>query len=172
MANNTQYNCVAGQSFTDVCLNTYGSLDYYIKMLNDNNVQPDDVPYTGQVIMYDNTLINNQSVTTTIRNNNIIYATFTGYGIPEQPDTTMTTYNAIQPQISYTATSDSETVITFTQLQSAGAVLVSVTKEIHPLKTSQFNVNYTTGAVTLLGGSTLKQGETLYIIYSINQQTT
>lgn len=162
MANNTQYNCVAGQSFTDVCLNIYGSLDYYIKMLNDNSVQPDDVPYTGQVIMYDNTLINNQSVTTTIRNNNIIYATFTGYGIPEQQNPIMTTYSEVFP-VNYTATADNTTTFSLPVLVSA--VVVSVIMETKPLTPDLYYIDPATGNGNLLNGVSLATGQTLFILY-------
>ena len=42
----TTYYAVSGQSFSDVCLNTYGTLDNYIKLLEDNNLVPDAAPYS------------------------------------------------------------------------------------------------------------------------------
>lgn len=69
------YKCVNGQSWSDVCLNTYGSLDYYVKMLNDNSVESDSIPYSGQLIIWDETLTVNQTVRTKVFQNNIIFAT-------------------------------------------------------------------------------------------------
>ena len=69
------YNCVNGQSFSDVCLNTYGTLDKYIKMLNDNSIEADNVPFSGQPINWDETVVVNQTTRTQITQNNVIFAT-------------------------------------------------------------------------------------------------
>jgi hypothetical protein len=73
-----QYRITAGQSFTDVCMNTYGSLDYYIKLLNDNNVSPDDIPYTNQVVTWDETIIADQTIYISTTQAGIIFATLAG----------------------------------------------------------------------------------------------
>jgi len=70
-----QYSCFDGQTFLDVCLNTYGSLDYFIKLLNDNGIAPESIPQSGQIITWDNSLVENQSVLNTIKQKNVIFAT-------------------------------------------------------------------------------------------------
>ena len=79
-----QYNCVNGQSLSDVCLNTYGTMNKYVKLLNDNGLSPNDVPNTGQIIMWDETQVLDQSTQSVINANKTIYATLLGYGTPEQ----------------------------------------------------------------------------------------
>jgi hypothetical protein len=69
------FECQEGQSFTDVCLNTYGSINYFIKLLNDNNLSPLDVPFSGQKILWDDSLVENQSIQSLITKNNVIFAT-------------------------------------------------------------------------------------------------
>lgn len=69
------FECQEGQSLTDVCLNTYGSIDYFIKLLNDNNLSPLDVPFSGQIVYWDDSLVENQSIQLLITKNNIIFAT-------------------------------------------------------------------------------------------------
>ncbi len=46
------YFCTEGQSFSDVCLATYKTLDKYGKLLNDNNLAPDSVPSTAQQVLW------------------------------------------------------------------------------------------------------------------------
>lgn len=71
-----KFNCVAGSGWLDVCLNTYGSLDYFVKLMNDNELTPEVPPVTGQVVNWDNTIVSNQSVAISLRAKNIIFATF------------------------------------------------------------------------------------------------
>jgi hypothetical protein len=70
------YNCVNGQGWLDVCLNTYGSLDYFIKLINDNNLTPEIPPVSNQSVVWDNSLTVNQSIRNTITSNNVIFATY------------------------------------------------------------------------------------------------
>ena len=70
-----KFNCVSGSSWLDVCLNTYGSLDYFVKMVNDNNITPELPPVSNQPVFWDNTLVENQSTSNTIKAKNIIFAT-------------------------------------------------------------------------------------------------
>jgi hypothetical protein len=158
-----QYNCVNGQSWSDVCLNTYGSMDLYIKFLNDNALEPNSLPYSGEPVQWDNALTNNQTTSTLIRNNSIIFCTLTGYGVPVQQNPTMSLYNDVQPQVSYTASTSGETIATITALQ--GNSIIQVIKEIKPLKPAQYSFNSLTGTITLLGGESLAHGETLFVTY-------
>ena len=72
MANFKTYN---GQTFSDVAVNTYGTMDYYVKLLNDNNLTPESVPVSGGEVVWDTNIVQDQSVQTLISNNNVIFAT-------------------------------------------------------------------------------------------------
>lgn len=70
------YSAINGQTLSDICLNTYGSMDYYYKLLQDNNIENADVvPVTGQLFEWDETLIVDTNIHKTITLNNIKYAT-------------------------------------------------------------------------------------------------
>lgn len=57
------FNAVEGQSLIDVCLNTYGSLDYMYKLLQDNAVENiDGDVVSGQAFVWDDSLVFNQAV--------------------------------------------------------------------------------------------------------------
>lgn len=65
-----------GQSIYDVCINCYGTLDQLYKLLQDNNIAGIDVPPApGQVYVYDDTLMVNQSLQQQNQLNGIRYAT-------------------------------------------------------------------------------------------------
>jgi len=70
-----QYNCQVGQSWFDVCTNTYGTLDYIGKLLNDNNASLDVFPFTGQQIQWDNTIVKDSSVQALISANGYVFNT-------------------------------------------------------------------------------------------------
>lgn len=72
--------CENGQSWSDVCLNTYGTLDNYVKLLNDNSIESDNIPVSGQSVIWDEKVVSNQTTFTKVSQNNIIFATgfFTG----------------------------------------------------------------------------------------------
>ena len=57
----TTYYAVSGQSFSDVCLNTYGTLDNYIKLLEDNNLVPDAAPYSNEAIIWNESIVKDQT---------------------------------------------------------------------------------------------------------------
>ena len=70
------YKSVQGQSIYDVCLNTYGSFDFLLKLMQDNNIESIDVePYSGQVFTWDETLTVDQVANQISSNSGIIYAT-------------------------------------------------------------------------------------------------
>lgn len=162
MALNSEYRCINGQSYSDVILNTYGTMDLYVKGLSDNNGEPNALPVSGQIFKWDNTLVNNETTTVLINKKSVKYATLIGFGIPVQPNPNMSTYK--DPlSTSYTASADGETTITIAALQ--GCEVVQVTKEIHPLTTSQYTFNQTAGTITLVGGLSLVKDETLFVIY-------
>lgn len=157
-----QYNCVNGQSLSDVCLNTYGTMNKYVKMLNDNGLSPNDVPNTGQIIMWDETQVLDQSTQSVINANKTIYATLLGYGTPEQVNPISKMYKDTL-NVSYTATDPAgETLITITALQNNE--VIQIQKEIKPLLDSQYIFNSSNGTIQLVG-VTLEQDETVFVLY-------
>lgn len=53
---------VEGSTIYDVCLNTYGTLNRLVKLMDDNNYPGvDTYPYVGQVFLYDENLVNVQT---------------------------------------------------------------------------------------------------------------
>jgi hypothetical protein len=71
-----QYKAVEGQNLLDICLNTYGSLDFMIKLLQDNDIDNINVsPISGQLFTWDETLTVDQLVNQISQNSNIVYAT-------------------------------------------------------------------------------------------------
>ena len=50
---------ISNSTIYDVCLNTYGALDYLIKLMVDNNISDINTnPINGQIFLYDDTLVN------------------------------------------------------------------------------------------------------------------
>lgn len=57
------YIAVTGQSLYDVCLITYGSLDFLLKLANDNGITDlNNTALTGIAFSYDSSLIANQAI--------------------------------------------------------------------------------------------------------------
>ena len=99
-----------------------------VKMLNDNGLSPNDVPNTGQIIMWDETQVLDQSTQSVINANKTIYATLLGYGTPEQVNPISKMYKDTL-NVSYTATDPAgETLITITALQNNE--VIQIQKEI------------------------------------------
>lgn len=70
-----------GQSYYDVCLNTYGTLDLMIKLLQDNNVTSIAYhPTPGTVFQYDPTLVDDQKLVQA----GYTFATATYISLPDQ----------------------------------------------------------------------------------------
>lgn len=54
---------LSSQSIYDLCMMTYGTLDLLVKLCDDNNIEDvNDMPSTGEVFIYDDSLIKNQSI--------------------------------------------------------------------------------------------------------------
>ena len=52
-----EYTAISNSTIYDVCLNTYGSLDFLVKLMTDNRFGSiDNYPRNGQVFYYDETL--------------------------------------------------------------------------------------------------------------------
>ena len=174
------YYAVYGQSLPDICLNTYGSMDYFYKLLQDSGIaDANQVPYTGQLFVYDPTVIVDVSVNRTTTLNNIRYATAnagngntyylttggTGnpkpHNPPPQPPTIYNMYEKVSA-LNYTSISDTgETSIVIPTL--TGKTIVQIERNIQPYKTSEWSFNKTTATLTLT--EPIFKDETLFIIY-------
>lgn len=72
-----EYKVQLGQSLFDVCLNTYGSLDFMYKLITDNGVNNILYqPVTGQVFTYDPALTVNPTISRTKSISDIRYSTY------------------------------------------------------------------------------------------------
>ena len=164
-----QYKCQWGQTWTDVVMNTYGTMDLYVKFMNDNVLTPNSLPYSNQSVIFDPTLLNDETTTALINNNDIVYSTGVNSAIPAQPQP-VSQYWETQPIAQYTATNPAgETVITIVAIQ--GGQVLGVMKGISPLTTSQYSANTTTGVITLTGGVELAEHETLFVTYQLLSNT-
>lgn len=76
------YTAVSGQNMYDVCLITYGSLDFVVKLANDNGISDlNNINLTGILFTYDNTLVVNQVLQQQLNKNyGTAYANVTGSG--------------------------------------------------------------------------------------------
>ncbi len=168
-----QYKCQWGQTWTDVVMNTYGTMDLYVKFMNDNAVTPNSLPYSNQSVIFDSALLNDETTTALINNNDIVYSTGVNSAIPSQPQP-VSTYQQTQPQATYTASNPSgEIVLTIAAIASnPGGTIIGVQKGINPLLPSKYNANMTTGVITLLGGEILAYKETLFVTWSLPATTT
>ena len=178
----TTYYAISGQSLPDVCLNTYGSMDYYFKLLQDNGItDPNGLPSSSMAFIWDNTLVVDAQNQRTILTNNIKFATansgngntysiiYGGAGTPINNVSGGTTTPTISSNMyqktsatNYTATADNESTVTFIPLQ--GKDILQIERNIEPLLPSEYFWNSTTGVLTLT--NPLQTGEVLFILYT------
>lgn len=176
------YNGINGQTLLDVCLNTYGSLDYFYKLLQDSSVPSADAAvYSGQVFTWDQALVVDAQILRTTTLGNIRYATASsgngntfavvvggGQNLPPTggsgPITPPTPPNMYQKTSStyYTATTDNQTTFTLGFLQ--GKEILQIERNIQPLTPSEFSFNSSTGAITL--ANPMLAGELIFILYT------
>lgn len=174
------FNAINGQSLADVCMNTYGTMDYFVKLMQDNNItNANQLPYTGQKFKWDETIVKDSLVQISTSNSGVKYATSaesnnnTFYiigGTPTAPQPNSPSGGAALPigyyqktsSTSYIATADGESVITLIALQNKD--ILQIEREIKPLLSSQFTFNKLTGVLTL--NESLSAGETLFILYT------
>lgn len=68
-----EFRAVDMSTIYDVCLNTYGNLDFLVKLMTDNDFEGvNSYPVAGQIFLYDDTLVYGLAVQ---KNNTIKYAT-------------------------------------------------------------------------------------------------
>lgn len=186
----TIYTAIAGQSIYDVCLQTYGSLDFLFKLLQDNSIAGLNTDVlSGQKFTWDETLVVNQQINSAFAASGINYATSTSTlgsvffvetiqgGQIIEPNPTPTGGSgggaagayAVTLGTSFTSNVDNVTVITPLDINGAtlaGVDIVQVEKETKPMVASDYVWNKATGVLTLLNGNTCDQGMTLFILYS------
>ncbi len=189
------YKAIEGQSLWDVCLNTYGSFDYMVKLLQDNDIDNINVyPYSGQPFNWDETLVVDQLVTINSQSANIIYATKaikngsilsvvqnasnTGQAVaggpadnyfqPDNPNPeTMVKYQQTG-EVQYIAAGGESSMTPVDDDGNAvlkDSEIIQITKEIKPLYKADFSLNVNDGMITLNNGIVMGPGETLFIIF-------
>lgn len=185
------YNAINGQSIFDVCLNTYGTLDLLIKQLVDSGAGQgvNDVPISGQVYIYDDSLVVDQAVNQAFLLTGIRYATHIGtngqtyYLInqntptvappgtqppivpPLNPDDMITQVNGAQ----FVSGADGTTVITLMDKDGNSMIgndLIQIEKEIRPVVNANWVWNKSTGILTLINSEVVDAGQTLFYLYS------
>lgn len=177
------YYAINGQSLADVCMNTYGSMDFFYKLLTDNNIPDANIlPSTGLPFSWDETLVVDFVVGQTLTKNNIKYATaasgngsvyYVVVGTPTTPPVTSGGGGTSpQPQqIMYQKTSSfyytsaasaGETIIAIVPLQ--GKQILQIEKNIQVLLPTEYSWNSTTGVLTL--SEAIYEDEKLFILYT------
>lgn len=178
------FNSVSGQSLCDVCVNTYGSMDYFFKLLQDNGItDPNGLAQSNGTFLWDNTLVVDAQNERRILTNNLKFATAysgtmnTYYVIQTNTTTPITSGGGgstpVTPPIptnmyqktsatTYTATTDGVSVVTLIPLQNKD--ILQIERNIEPLKTTEFSWNSSTGVLTLT--NPMLTGETLFILYT------
>jgi hypothetical protein len=174
------YNSQNGQSFSDVCLNTYGTMDTYIKMLKDNNLTPAAVPVSSQVVSWDENLLVDQTVYSSNKKKGIIFSTMFGinnnsfYQVISPSNPTFYPTNPIpitpnsgsmymQPLSTYYTATGGESYIILNAL--IGCNIVQIEREIKPMLPSEFTFDSATGKISFTS-AVLSGGETIFLIYS------
>ena len=189
------FSAIAGQSIFDVCLNTYGSLDFLTKLMQDNNfTNVDSDIYNGQQFTWDDSLVVNQQqniafsqsntfFATDINNNGSVFYIINNPSLPVIPPNSVNpppspiqqTYQVVY-QTYFTSNADGLTSAVISDINGnpiVGYDIISVTDEIKPLKynpsnpsENEYSWNRSTATLTLLKGITVDNGMTLFILYS------
>lgn len=155
-----EFRAVDQSTIWDVVNNTYGSVDFIVKVMQDNGFSSiNTYPDNGQIFLYDDTLVVNQNTKQT-------NAGLIKYATRERTTTNEENMKYYEQtwEDQYTASADGETVIIRSAL--VGMRIISIEKTIAPLLTSQYLFNPTTGQITLQGGTVMNAGETLFIEYA------
>lgn len=182
-----KFEAVDGQSIFDVCLNCYGTLDLLYKLLQDNSIDNVNVtPFSRQTFVYEDSLVIDQGVNQQFTQSGFKYATNVGVlgstfyvvsgrppivKIPFTPNPPSQT-NEMYQQVNgtwFTSGQDGTVLITPQDKDGnsmAGNDIVQVEREIKPLKATEYSWNKAQGILTLLGGVTVDNGQSLFIIYS------
>lgn len=183
------YQSIAGQSIYDVCLQTYGDLNYLYKLLQDNNIAGVNEPVRSrQQFVWDDSLVLDQQVNAAFAGTSKRYSTDVsalgsvfyvinnnGTIVPNSPSEPytppVTPENQYQMVLGTSFTSGADGTTSFTPLDIngnsiAGFDIVQIELNIQPLKASDYVWNKALGVCTLLNGITIDNGSTAYILYS------
>lgn len=181
------YRAITGQSIFDVCLQTYGSLDYLYKLMQDNGINGvnEDV-LSRQPFVWDDSLVVDQQINAAFLATSRRYATAVSAlgavyyvvnqggsivpNTPENPYTPPNNENMYEATFatSFTAGAPDTVSATIQDVNGnliTGCDIVQVEKEIKPLKATDYVWNKNTSQITLLNGLTLDTGESLFVIY-------
>jgi len=182
----TTFNAIAGQSLLDVCLNTYGSLDFLYKLLQDNGISSlNSEVASGQAFVWDDSLVVNQAINQSFSASGVKYSTdvsalgsvfytITNGGNVVQPGggpvvPPSTNKYQVVYSTSFTSGADGTTSMTINDIDGnpiIGFDIVQVENETKPLKNTEYSWNKTTAVLSLLGGVTCDFGMTLFVLYS------
>jgi hypothetical protein len=176
------FNAISGQTLADVCMNTYGSMDYFYKLLQDNRIaNANAIPYTGQPFVWDETLVVDAMINKTNVIGNVKYAT--GYGsngntlavivggapspayipTPQPPAPAGGSVYQIMGTYDYvSASTGGETIISLSAL--AGKTIQGIEADIQPLLKTEWSWVSSTGTLTLT--NPIYSGSRLFIIYT------
>lgn len=78
-----EYKSINGQSLMDVCLSTYGNLDFMLKLIQDNDIPNINYrPTSGQIFLWNETVNIDETVNRVSHNGNIAYCT----GVPQKDE--------------------------------------------------------------------------------------
>jgi hypothetical protein len=189
------FNAIAGQSIYDVCLQTYGSLDYLYKLMQDNGILGlNENVSSRQSFAWDDSLVVDQLQNAAFAASKVYYSTDMSYlgnvyysinrgpisNIPNVPGTPYTppapapeNYNAT---LNTTWTSGADGIQAITPLDIngnslAGVDIIQVELEIKPLIPegqvgAQYVWNKQLGILTLTNNTYADFGQTLSILYN------
>lgn len=181
----TEFRAVAGQSPQDVCINTYGKMDNFVKLLLDSGVSSMDAEiYSNQPFVWDENLVSNQATSIAIAAAKIRYATDISalgnlfYIVPSggpilgPPPTGVPTTNKIDMVFftTYDCNADGTTAVVVNDTNGnpiTGFDVFAVELETKPMKSdgSEWSWNKTTATLTLLGGLTIDRNMRLSVWY-------
>jgi hypothetical protein len=184
----TTWQAVSGQSFWDVLMNTYGTVDEAMKLLQDNNFPNLDAsPTTRQEFEWDDSLVSDQALNQLFAGTGVVYATdVSNYGnvffvsqngaplvkappyiippaVPPNPNDLEMTLGT-----HFTSNADGTTVIAVTDENGnpiTGCPIIQVELETKPLTPSQYVWNASTSILTLVG-ATVDNRQSLFILYT------
>jgi hypothetical protein len=165
------FTAVDGSTIWDIVLNTYGTPDEVVKLMQDNNFpNVNTYPKKGQIFFFDDTLVENQNNTSSILSPTP-FATaggIAGASIPPN-NTDMGIYYSEAFDAEYVSNADGTTGINLAGILPAGSKIIQIEKEVRPIEQVNWTFNQTSLFLTLLNGITVDNGQTLFIIYIVIQ---
>lgn len=189
------YKATDGQSIYDVCLQTYGSLDYLFRLMQDNGITGlNESVVSRQQFTWDDSFVTDQQINAAFAASNTTYSTDVsplgsvyyvvnngGAIVPNQPSEpysppvspSSNTYQMVY-NTTFTSGADSTTVITPLSISGgslAGYDILQIELEIKPLipegqAGAQYVWNKAQGILTLINNTYADAGQTLSILYS------